>query len=56
VNTGGLSDAVTFVWDAPGVKTISVTARNGVSQLTQQTTIDIHEETLNIFIPIVVSR
>jgi hypothetical protein len=56
VNTGGLSDVVTFVWDAAGTKTISVTARNGISQFTKQTTIDIHEETMNIFIPIVVSR
>jgi hypothetical protein len=55
INTSGLSDGVMFVWDTPGTKTVSVTARNGVNQLTKQTTIDIHEDVLNIYIPFVIS-
>jgi ELWxxDGT repeat protein len=56
VNLGGLSDTVEFNWSSPGVKTITVTANNGVNELSKQVEIEISEQLSEIFIPIVVRK
>jgi hypothetical protein len=41
VQTGGLTDTASFNWVNPGTKTITVTAANGVSVVTDVITIEI---------------
>jgi hypothetical protein len=41
VHTGGLTDIASFNWADPGTKTITVTADNGVSVVTDVITIEI---------------
>ena len=53
-NSGGVTDSVIFVWDTPGIKTISVTARNNVNQLFKQVQIEINE--LTIHLPLILNK
>lgn len=55
-HNSGVTDAVMFVWDTPGTKTISVTANNGVNELHNQMQIEISEVQFEIFIPLLLSR
>ena len=56
IHSAGLTDSIKFSWDTPGIKIISVTVNNGVSELHGQVEININEEKRRIFIPILVSN
>jgi hypothetical protein len=53
-HTGGLSDVVSFVWDMPGVYTVTVTASNEVGSVSTTHTINIEESIWKNFLPYVV--
>ena len=53
-HSSGVSDSVIFVWDTPGVKTVSVTASNSVNQLVKQVQIEITEITIHL--PIILAK
>jgi hypothetical protein len=54
---GGLSDAITFAWDTPGPKTITITATNIVGTVPDTHLITIHQSPgSTIYLPIVVKN
>ena len=53
-HSGGVSDTMMFVWDSPGVKTVSVKASNSVNQLVKQVQIEITEITIHL--PIILAK
>lgn len=56
VNLGGLSDTADFTWSSPGLKTVAVTANNGVNELNEQVEIEISAKLTEIYIPVVISK
>jgi hypothetical protein len=55
-NTNGLSDSVTFTWDASGTKTVFVTARNNVTELIQQINVERNVASIEVYLPAILNR
>ena len=55
-HVGGLSDIVTFKWDTPGTKTVTVKASNLVNSLSAEVTIVIVGAGSDIYLPVIVRK
>jgi hypothetical protein len=55
-NIGGMSDTAQYTWSSAGLKTITVSANNGVNTLTENFEINIAAATQDIFLPLILDH